>query len=129
MELLQLPGKFRGAAIVARAENEVQQLLERGSVTRRTPQNGFQQTDSFLGQPITGKEIDIGQRLSDELLRFVIEIGIGGISRRLSLDSRRLYFRRQFGSSLFYQFNWQSSFFLFLFMLGCCGSFFLDIVP
>src|SRR6266403_3647587 len=94
-------------------------------MTRRAPQNGFQQTDSFLGQPITGKEINIGQRLSDELLCFVIELSIGGISRRLSLDFGRLYFRRQFGSSLLYQFDWRGCL-IFVFVMRCYRSLFLN---
>ena len=55
MKLFELRRKFGGAAIVAGAENEVEKFFERGSVTRRTAQNRFEQTDGFLRQAIAGE--------------------------------------------------------------------------
>ena len=96
-------------------------------MARRAPQNSFQQTNGFLRQPITGKEVDIGERLGDKFLRFVIELGICRISRGLSLDLRCFRVRRQLGSSLLHQFDWQRCFFFMLAML-CYRSLFFNVV-
>ena len=48
VELLELRGKFGSAAIVAGAENEIEQFFESRSVLWGTAQNGFEQAHGFL---------------------------------------------------------------------------------
>src|ERR1700722_19238146 len=57
---LQNRGEFRGASVIPRTDGKIQQTLEDRSVAWRTLQNGFQEIDRFLRQPIAGKQIDIG---------------------------------------------------------------------
>src|SRR5258707_14186508 len=79
MNLLQLCGKFRGAAVVAGAQDEIQQFLERRGMLRRSPEDRLQQTYSFLRQSITRKKVNIRQRLRNEFLRLIIELAVQGI--------------------------------------------------
>src|SRR5580704_7587653 len=77
MDLLKLGGKLGGAAIIARAEDEVEKLFEGWSVARRATQNGFQEADGFLREPVAGEQVDIGEGLGDELLGLFVKRRLG----------------------------------------------------
>ena len=78
MNLFELRGKFGGAPIVAGTEDEIEKFFQRRGVTRRAAQNRFEQADGFLRQAVAGEEVYVGKRLSDELLRVVVERRFGG---------------------------------------------------
>ena len=74
-------GKLDRAAIVACAHGKIQQAFQDRRVLRGALQHGFEQIDGFLRQPITGKQIDVGQSLRDVTLRFFLERRFGGSGR------------------------------------------------
>jgi hypothetical protein len=89
VNLFELRGKFGGAAVVAGAEDEIEKFFEGRSVARSTAEDGFEQTNGFLGKPVTGEEINIRERLGDKPLRIFVERsfrrrrgGFGGNLRR-----------------------------------------------
>jgi hypothetical protein len=73
MNALKFGGKFGGAAVVAGAENEIQQFFKRRSMARGAAKNRFEKADGFLRQSVAGEEIDIRKRLRNKLLRFVVQ--------------------------------------------------------
>jgi hypothetical protein len=77
MDLLELGSQFGGAAIVSRAEYKVEKLFESGSVARRAAQDSFEKSDSFLGEAVAGKKIDVCEGLSDELLGLFVKLRLG----------------------------------------------------
>jgi hypothetical protein len=77
MDLLELGSQLGGAAIVACAEDKIEKLFKRGSVTRSAAQDSFEKTDGFLSQAVAGEEVDVRQGLGDELLRLFVELRLG----------------------------------------------------
>ena len=73
VNLLEMRGEFRGAAVVAGAQDKVEQLFECGRVSRCAPQDRFEQSDGFLRQAVAGKKIHVGKRLGNEFFRFLVE--------------------------------------------------------
>ena len=69
----ELRRKFRGAAIVAGTQHEIEQFFERRRVARRAAQNRFEQADRLLRQAVAREEIDVGERLRDKFLSFIVE--------------------------------------------------------
>ena len=102
MDLLELSGQFRGAALVARAQVEVEQALECGRMPWRTLQDVLEEVRGLLRKPVAREEVHIGQRLRDIALRLLIKpfLGVPDWSRRLGcLDEhcfRGALFRRAF---------------------------------
>src|ERR1700674_125111 len=107
VDLLQLCGELRGTAVVAGAEDKVEQLFPR----RRTPwgaaQNRFEETDRLLRKPVTGEEIDVGERLGDEFLCFLVErwLRCGSFGLRVHLGGGLLDGRPNFGGFRLRQFR------------------------
>src|SRR6266700_1405642 len=78
MDLFQLRGEFGGAPVVTCAEDEVEQFFECRRVARRAAQNGLKQTNGFLRESVAGEQVDVGERLRDELLCLFVERRLGG---------------------------------------------------
>ncbi len=68
MDLFQLRSEFGGAPVVTCAEDKVEQFFECRRVARRAAQNGLKQTNGFLCKAVAGEQVDVGERLRDELL-------------------------------------------------------------
>ena len=127
VNLLQLCGKFRGAAIVACAKDEIQELLERRGVARRSSEDSIEQTYGFLRESVTRKEVNIRQRLRNEFLCFVVKLAVRGIPSGLCSYLWGLSVRGQFWSSRPHQIDGQVLFFLVLGLRD--GGLFGDVIP
>ena len=73
MNVFQLRGKLRRAAVVAGTQHEIQQFFQRRCVRGSAAQDRFKQADGFLRQSVAGEQVHIGQRLRDELLRVFVQ--------------------------------------------------------
>src|SRR5260370_17166971 len=66
---------------MAGAENKVQKFLKGRRMARSTGQNRLEQPDGFLRQTVARKQIHVGKRLSDEFLRFFVQLVVNRFDR------------------------------------------------
>ena len=73
MKFFKTSSKFGCATVIGRGENKIQKLFECRRVTRRAPQNSFEQADGFLREAVAREQIDVRERLGDKFLRVFVE--------------------------------------------------------
>src|SRR5262249_6542579 len=94
VNLFELRGKFRCAAVVSCTKNEVEKFFECRGVARRAAKNSFEKADGFLSKAVACEKVYVRERLSNELLRlFVYGLFVNGRRGRNSSGGSRRGFR------------------------------------
>src|SRR5205814_7598532 len=111
MNAFELGSEFGCAAVIAGAENEIQQFFACRCVLRGAAKNGLEQADGFLSKTVAGKEVDVGERLRNEFLRVVVDRlfhesgnGCAACSARIGFDVAGREVAANFGAIRFLEF-------------------------